>query len=224
MARVCGCDPGLFRRWVRYLWSEQRAIDANIARGMRQSEKDGFQRLPSDPGDTGAPTDARTPVAKQQLQPAAQQTGLQRAWEAGLGARTQSVLKRQPSSAGLRPGTPLDPTTPRNAASGPSTGQVGASTVPMAQTRVASFYYQKVPGKSRFLCGGRCMLGPEIDNNYMLFAWCAILIPSGFFFWLGAPVLWREWGPTLPSCVHVDCAHHCGCMCRRGHLEVSLSF
>ena len=60
------------------------------------------------------------------------------------------------------------------------------------------YYYQKHGGDMRFCCGGRCMIGPKIDNEYMAFAWLAILVPSGVYFGWAAPLLWENWGPRLP--------------------------
>lgn len=61
-----------------------------------------------------------------------------------------------------------------------------------------TYYYQKHGGKMRFSCGGRCMIGPSIDNEYVLFACILILVPSGIYFVWAAPLLLEHWGPRLP--------------------------
>lgn len=175
---------------------------------VKPTDKAAWKPIPSD-GDEAADASNSTPVAPHRR--ADRAGGMARGLESALGARTLSVLKPTKSAVVETPqSTPLDPT---SSSSSRSNGSVSRQPPRRAQASAGShhrrnsvtralkkaFYYQHVPGKSRFLCGGRCMLGPKIDNNYMLFAWCAILIPSGFFFWLGAPVIWRRWGMVLPS-------------------------
>ena len=60
------------------------------------------------------------------------------------------------------------------------------------------YYYEKHGGEMRFCCKGRCMAGPKIDNEYVAFAWVAILAPSTVYFLWAAPVVWEHWGPKLP--------------------------
>jgi hypothetical protein len=78
--------------------------------------------------------------------------------------------------------------------------QDGASDSGSAESKEPEYmyYYQKHGGDMRFCCGGRCMIGPKIDNEYMAFAWLAILVPSGVYFGWAAPLLWENWGPRLP--------------------------
>ena len=60
------------------------------------------------------------------------------------------------------------------------------------------YYYEKHGGNMRFCCKGRCMVGPKIDNEYVVFAWLAILAPSAVFFVWAAPLVWENWGPKIP--------------------------
>ena len=59
-------------------------------------------------------------------------------------------------------------------------------------------YYERWPGKNRFCCWGRVMLGPWDDWPFNGCAWTTIAIPSYLYFRYAAPVLWEHWGPGYP--------------------------
>ncbi len=59
-------------------------------------------------------------------------------------------------------------------------------------------YYTRWPGKNRFCCWGRVMLGPWDDWPFNGCAWTTIAIPSYLYFRYAAPVLWEHMGPAYP--------------------------
>jgi hypothetical protein len=59
-------------------------------------------------------------------------------------------------------------------------------------------YYTRWPGKNRFCCWGRVMLGPWDDWPFNGCAWTTIAIPSYLYFRYAAPVLWEHMGPGYP--------------------------
>jgi len=59
----------------------------------------------------------------------------------------------------------------------------------MAQYRASKREYEVWPGKNRFLCGGRVMLGPWSDCGPNTCIWCIIMGPLGAFFWFVGPRL-----------------------------------
>ena len=122
---------------------------------------------------------------------------------------TAGVLQRQKSSYAPRHSAPpttsprssgaadieamMDPTSPRGERAALAPARSEGEEEP-----VWVHYYQKHGGKMRFGCGGRVMIGPSIDNAYMLFAWVAILAPSAAYWGWAKPILVEEWGWRLP--------------------------
>jgi len=47
-------------------------------------------------------------------------------------------------------------------------------------------------GNNRFLCGGRCITGPSIDNGYLLASWFFLLVPAISQFAVCGPWLWSH--------------------------------
>ncbi|KAF4669884.1 hypothetical protein FOL47_002315 [Perkinsus chesapeaki] len=59
-------------------------------------------------------------------------------------------------------------------------------------TTVGVELYKLWPGKNRFLCGGRIMLGPGDDVGFNACLWIFILIPASLYFFTVAPWLWND--------------------------------
>lgn len=54
--------------------------------------------------------------------------------------------------------------------------------------------WHETTAQSRFLCGGRCFSGPNVDLAYRVFTWSFILFPSGLFFLYPAGYVKEELG------------------------------
>ncbi|CAE7398848.1 ZDHHC14 [Symbiodinium necroappetens] len=47
-------------------------------------------------------------------------------------------------------------------------------------------------GRNRFLCAGRCMVGPNIDKRFQMCTFCALFVPSLFYFVFCMRYLWEK--------------------------------
>lgn len=66
----------------------------------------------------------------------------------------------------------------------------------------------KFGGRNRFRLGGRCVTGPEIvDSKFNAFTWCAITLPSAFYFSVCGPFLWStdSWMPIVTLILLIFC-------------------
>ncbi|CAK0866589.1 unnamed protein product [Prorocentrum cordatum] len=67
--------------------------------------------------------------------------------------------------------------------------------------------WDQVGGKSRILCRGRCVTGPDIDFGYNTCAWTFIVLPVGAYFVFVAPYLWDHvtiWLPIITCGIFVS--------------------
>ncbi|CAE7947137.1 app [Symbiodinium sp. KB8] len=53
-------------------------------------------------------------------------------------------------------------------------------------------------GRNRFLCAGRCMVGPNIDKRFQMCTFCALFVPSLFYFVFCMRYLWEKVSPWMP--------------------------
>mmetsp|Transcript_21633 Transcript_21633/g.40748 ORF Transcript_21633/g.40748 Transcript_21633/m.40748 type:complete len:326 (+) Transcript_21633:42-1019(+) len=67
-----------------------------------------------------------------------------------------------------------------------------------ARTDSEDPHRQTLGGQNRFFCGGRCMAGPNIDHHFQISTFCAILLPSAFYFSICARYLCASVSPWLP--------------------------
>lgn len=47
-------------------------------------------------------------------------------------------------------------------------------------------------GDNRFLCSGRCVTGPSIDNGYLVGTWSFVIVAPALHFGLVAPEIWKK--------------------------------
>lgn len=50
----------------------------------------------------------------------------------------------------------------------------------------------RLGGNNRFLCGGRFITGPSIDNGYLVFTWFFLIVPPLAHFIICGPWLWQD--------------------------------
>lgn len=68
--------------------------------------------------------------------------------------------------------------------------------------------YKRWPGKSRFLCGGRCVTGGEDEcpisclggvSCFSVCTWLSILLPAVVYFFFALPRVVKSWSPNPPT-------------------------
>lgn len=119
------------------------------------------------------------------------------------------------SSSGALAGAGLDMALDADASHGVSDGPVptGCGALLSAASAASQGPPQALPRvfevwphlhvKSRFICKGRCLMGPKIDHKENCCAWTCIVVPSGCYFYFCAGYLWHAVHPLLPLCTGV---------------------
>jgi palmitoyltransferase ZDHHC9/14/18 len=70
---------------------------------------------------------------------------------------------------------------------------------PLPQIRTQKRLWEVWPGKNRFICRGRLMIGPRSDRVHNTVCWVLLVTSTLGYFLFVAPYLWNDISPALPS-------------------------